>query len=267
VEREWPIFVKRYLTAFGSQAERRWAESEDHRNLAIKRSMAVVESPWETELDSVGDTREFIFLRDFFNAFQECTHSCRALDLIGKLSFASIDALDENEQAAAITYWIESYLNEVYIFHLRLLDLTKFIQRKYKKDVDFSEFVMEVGGSLSEFVKGQLAPLIEDRGAHVHARRHRHADPELSRLAILDVLIDVLGREDLRATRVDSRKAAREWLAKQVAYSSDLSWHLLNEVCRGFSEGILLDIDRIIVPLPYKDNPGALLNARNQQST
>lgn len=267
VEREWPTFVNRYLTALGSQAMRRWETSEAHRKLSIERGMAVVNAPREAELEPVGDTREFTFLRDFFNAFQECTSSCRTLDLIGKLSSSSIAVLGEAERSAAITYWTESYLNEVYIFQLRILDLIKFIQRKYKKDKDFTEFVTDVGDSLAEFVKEQLQAFIEDRGAHVHARRHRHSDGELARLGILDVLIDVLGHEELRETRVRSRREAADWLLKQVQYSSDLAWHLLDEVCRGFSDGILLDIDRIIIPLPYKNNPGALLNASNEQST
>jgi hypothetical protein len=267
VEREWPIFVKRYLTAFGSQAKHRWEESEKHRKLAIERSMAVILSPWEAELSPVGDTREFTFLRDFFNTFQECTSSCRALDLIRTLSSASIRSVEDQEQTAAITYWIENYLNEVYIFQLRLLDLIKFIQRRYKKDPDFTEFVLDVGDSLSVFVKEQLAPLIEDRGAHVHARRHRHADPELSRLALLDVLIDVLGHTDLHDARGEAKKAAKDWLIKLISYSSDLVWHLLDEVCRGFSEGILLDIDRIIVPVQYKNNPDALRNLMGTKNT
>lgn len=258
MEREWPTFVKRYLTALGSQAERRWEENENHRRLTSERSMLVIQSPWEAQLSPVGDTREFTFLRDFFNAFQECTNSCRTLDFIRTLSSVSIVSLEDQEQTAAITYWIESYLNEVYIFQVRLLNLIKFIQRKYKKDPDFTEFAIDVGDSLSGFVKEQLAPLIEGRGSHVHARRHRHADPELSRLALLDLLIDVLGREDLHAARIEARGVAQEWLTKQISYFSDLVWHLLDEVCRGFSEGILLDIDRMIVPVQCKDNPDAL---------
>lgn len=266
MEREWPNFVNRYLTALGNQAMLRWETSEEHRKLSIERGKAIADAPWEADLGPVGDTREFTFLRDFFNAFQECTSSCRTLDLIGKLSLSSIAAFDEAEKTSAITYWTESYLNEVYIFQLRLLDLIKFIQRKYKKDEDFTEFVKEVGDSLAEFVKEQLQPFIEDRGSHVHAKRHRHSDRELARLGALDVLIDVLGREELRDSRVNSRQEAEGWLAKQVQYSSNLAWHLLDEVCRGFSDGILLDIDRIIVPLLYKDNPGALLKAKGEQS-
>jgi hypothetical protein len=222
--------------------------------------MQVIDNPWDAELSPVGDTREFVFLRDFFNSFHECIQSCQTLDLVRNLSAASMASQDPERHSTTVTYWTESYLNEMYIFQSRLLDLIKFIQRRYKKDADFTEFVATVGDSLAEFVKEQLAPLVEDRGAHVHERRHRQSDPELARLALLDVMIDILGHEELSTTRDQARQDAAAWLTKQVSYFSDLAWHLLDEVCRGFSDGILLDNDRIIVPVHLKDNPRALLD-------
>lgn len=264
MEREWPVFVKRYMTALAVPARNRWESSSEHRDLAKKRSMEVIEKPWDTELSPVDDTREFVFLRDLFNSFHECIQSCQSLNLVRDLSATSMESPDLPRHSAKVTFWTESYLNEVYIFQCRLLDLIKFIQRRYKKDKDFTEFVAQVGDSLAEFVKDQLASLISDRGVHVHARRHRRADPELARLALLDVRIDVLGHEELSNTRDQARRDATAWLAKQVAHFSDLTWHLFNEVCRGFSDGILLDNDRIIVPLHCKDGPRALLNMRQQ---
>jgi hypothetical protein len=220
--------------------------------------MQVIESPWDTEFSHIStSSREFGFLRDFWNLFYECIQSGQALDLIRDLASKSVDSIEPERHTVTVTFWMESYLNEVYIFQCRLLDLIKFIQRRYKKDADFTEFVTEVGDSLAEFVQEQLAPLIKDRGAHVHERRHRRADPELAKLTLLDTMIDVLGRADLSAVREQSRKDAAAWLATQVRHFSDLAWHLFDEVCRGFSDGILLDIDRIIVPLHLKDDPNA----------
>lgn len=236
----------------------RWQNDEAHRELAKKRSMQVIESPWDTELSQVGASREFGFLRDFWNLFHECIQSGQALDLIRDLASKSVASIQPERHTATVTFWMESYLNEVYIFQCRLLDLIKFIQRRYKKDDDFTEFVTEVGDSLAEFVQEQLAPLIKDRGAHVHERRHRRADPELEKLSLLDTMIDVLGHAELSVAREQSRKDAAAWLATQVRHFSDLAWHLFDEVCRGFSDGILLDIDRIIVPLHLKDDPNAL---------
>jgi hypothetical protein len=107
-------------------------------------------------------------------------------------------------------------------------------------------------------VQEQLSPLIKDRAAHVHERRHRLADTELAKLTVLDTMVDVLRHAELDTTRKQSRNDASAWLLKQVRYYSDLAWHLFDEVCRGFSDGILLDIDRIIVPLHLKDDPNAL---------
>ena len=226
----------------------------------MKRSMQVIADPWGSELSPVSVSREFGFLRDFWNLFQECIQSCQTLDLVRDLASKSAESIEPERHTATITFWMESYLNEVYIFRCRLLDLIKFIQRRYRKDADFTQFVTEVGDSLAQFVQEQLAPLIKYRGAHVHERRHRVADPQLAKLTLLDTMIEVLGHAELDVTRKQSRDDAAAWLLKQVGHYSDLAWHLFNEVCRGFSDGILLDIDRIIVPLHLKDNPGALHN-------
>lgn len=259
MERERPIFIKRYMAALGTPAITRMLTDKAHVELAKERSMQVINSPWETELSQVVASREFGFLRDFWNLFHECIQSCQALDLIRDLIAKSVESIDNKRHTATVTFWMESYLNEVYIFQCRLLDLIKFIQRRYKKDVDFTEFVIEVGDSLAEFVKNELEPLIKDRGTHVHERRHRQADPELLRLTLLDTMVDVLGHEELGEAREHSRKEAVAWLENQVQYYSNLAWHLFNEVCRGFSDGILLDNDRIIVPFHLKDNPSDLL--------
>ena len=259
MERERPEYVKRYTTALAARAISRWPSDEAHRKLAIERSMQLMEKPWDIELSQMGSTREFAFLRDFWNLFHECVQACQTLDLVRDLTPKSIDSAEPERYTATVTFWTESYLNKVYIVQCRLLDLIKFIQRRYKKDADFTEFVMEVGNSLTSFVQEQLSSLIQDRGAHVHERRHRLADPEVVKLAMLDTMIDVFNHE-LEATREQSRGDASAWLLIQLQHYSDLSWHLFNEVCRGFSEGILLDIDRIIVPVHLKDNPDALVD-------
>lgn len=224
--------------------------------------MKVIQAPLETNLSSVSVSREFDFLRDFWNLFHECMQSCQTLDLVRDLATDSMASVSPSTHTATMTFWVESYLNEVYIFQCRLLDLIKFIQRRYKRDADFTEFVTEVGDSLAEFVKQQLEPLIQDRGAHVHQRRHRLADPIIVKQTLLDTMIDVLGHSELEATREQSRKESAVWLGTQLRHFSDMSWHLLDEVCRGFAEGILLENDRIIVPIHFKDNPRELLNVQ-----
>lgn len=259
MERNQPTYVKRFMDSLCTPAINRWQNDPAHRELCEQRSMRVIESPWDAEIAQVGASREFGFLRDFWNQFHECIQSCQSLDVIRNLAFQSMTSTESVHYTATVTFWMESYLNEVYIFQCRLLDLIKFIQRRYKKDADFTEFVIEVGESLTQYVQEQLAPLIKDRGAHVHERRHRLVDPELARLTLLDTMIDELGHVDLHIVREISRDKAEAWLIAQTRHYSDLSWHLFDEVCRGFSDGILLDINRIIVPLHLKDNPEILL--------
>jgi len=195
MERERPSYVKRYTTALATPAITRWQNDEAHRELANERSMQVIEKPWTTELPQVGATREFGFLRDFWNLFHECIQACQTLDLVRDLAPKSIDAVDPGRYTATVTYWAESYLNEVYIVQCRLLDLIKFIQRRYKKDVDFTQFVMEVGDSLAAFVQEQLSPLIQDRGVHVHERRELAVLQQLpcEQRVALDEVFDHLG--------------------------------------------------------------------------
>ena len=255
VERDRPDYVKRYMVALGKPGIVRWEKNPKIQELAEQRSRQLINSPWDTDLSEVGQSRKFTFLRDFWNTFQECTQSCLALDIIRDLSLASMAQLTPERHTVTAIFWMESYLNEVYIFQCRLFDLITFIQRRYKKDADFTEFVTKVGDSLTEFVKNQLEPLINDRGVHVHKQRHRRADPELARLTQLDAMIDIFGHTDLVPVREKSRKDSMKWLEIQIRHYSDLCWHLFNEVCRGFSDGILLEIDEIIVPLHLKDDP------------
>jgi hypothetical protein len=262
LQRDRPSYVKRYMAAFATPALIQWQADSAHRDLVKQRSMQVIEAPWDAELSVVAVSREFAFMRDFWNLFHECIQSCQALDLVRDLTDKSVELIEPARHTATVIFWSESYLNEVYIFQSRLFDLIKFIQRRYKKDGDFTEFVTEVGDSLAAFVKEKLEPLIKYRGAHVHERRHRQADPELARLTLLDTMIDVLGHAELNADREESRRDAEAWLGTQIQHYSDLAWHLFDEVCRGFSDAILLDIDRIIVPLHLKDNPQALLKIR-----
>lgn len=253
-ERDRPKYVKRYMVALGKPGILRWESDPEIQDLAKQRSLQLINSPWGTDLSEVGQSREFTFLRDFWNSFHECIQSCSALDLIRDLSLLSVEQVAPGRYTATATFWMESYLNEVYIFQCRLIYFITFIQRRYKKDVDFTEFVTEVGDSLTQFVKNQLQPLINDRGVHVHKQRHRQVDPELARLTQLDAMIDILGHIELVPVREQSRKDAIKWLETQLHYYSDLCWHLFDEVCRGFSDGILLEIDRIIVPSHLKDD-------------
>jgi hypothetical protein len=264
LESDRPAHVKRFTHALSTPAMIRLRTDAAHRELAMQRSMNVVNEPWDADRAQVGISREFDFMRDFFNLFHECLQSCETLDLVRVLASGALATVEPSRHTATAIFWTESYLNEVYIFHLRLLDLIKFIQRRYKKDADFTEFILATGDSLTEFVNDQLEPLKQDRGAHVHQRRHRRADPELARLELLDTLIDLLGRSELVDKREQCRKEATEWVIKQITHFSRLAWHLLDEVCRGFSEGILLENDKLIVPSQFKDDPKALLDVQKR---
>ena len=249
------LISKRYAVALRAPALLRLQNDDAYRQSVLQSSAQLIQKPWQTDALPKGGSREFNFLRSFWNIFQECVQSCQALDLIRDLAFQSMNSVEPEQHTAVLTFWIESYLNEVYIVQCRLLEFIKFIQRRYKKDADFTQFVNVVGDSLATFVCEQLGSITSDRGIHVHERRHRRADPAIVKLNALDTIIGVLGHNALISERNNARRDANSWLLKQVQYFSDLSWHLFDDVCRGFSDGILLEIDRIIVPMHLKDDP------------
>jgi hypothetical protein len=91
------------MSALAVPARNRWESSSEHRDLAKKRSMEVIEKPWDTELSPVDDTREFVFLRDFFNSFHECIQSCQSLDLVRDLSTTSMESPDLPRHPAKVS--------------------------------------------------------------------------------------------------------------------------------------------------------------------
>lgn len=82
MKRDRPTYDKHYMVALGTPAITRWQNNQAHRELAKNRCMQVIQAPWDTELSPVGVSREFGFLRDFWNLFHESIQSCQALDLV-----------------------------------------------------------------------------------------------------------------------------------------------------------------------------------------
>lgn len=259
MSRDLPDNVARFLRALGKPADR--LRKDAARNVhADERSMKLIESPWEYDEGVVDETREVTFLRDFFNIFHECMQSCETLDVVSVLVRQTLSTTPPVHMPTVIMFWNESYLNEVYIFQLRVQDLLKYVERKYKKDRDFAEVVGEVCASLRKFLKEQLSAVITARGSHVHQFRHRRNDPELGRLAMVTTYVESLGRKDLIPARDKAIDDARNWLLTQVDHFCALSWQTLDGVCAVLGEGIITEGDWIIVPLPFKDDPSPFIN-------
>ena len=251
-----PPHVQRMLDAFDKPIKRLWEGNVDgRRDHTFARNAALIAAPWDYDGAVVEETREITFLRDFFNIFYECLQSCQALDVVSVLMRQTFTVTPDKHMSTVITFWSESYLNEVYILQLRLRDFVTFAERKYKRDKDFAEPIIEVCKQLRAFIDEHLSPFISSRGRHVHERRYRNIDPELARLAVLNTSIDILDQKDLIETREKAIDEARDWLFRQTDKAAEACWVAFDGACQVLAEGIVTDNDWIIVPLPFKDNP------------
>jgi hypothetical protein len=243
------------LDAFSKPAEKLRKENPKGRwEHTLERNVSLIAAPWDYDGGVVDETREITFLRDFFNLFHECLHSCQTMDVISVLTRQTLSQTPDDNLTTVITYWSESYLNETYILKLRLGDFVTYAERKYKRDKDFADSIVAVCKELRELIEKQLAPFITTRGEHVHSRRYRSTDPELARLGILDVSINSLGQDDLKPAQAEAIRAATAWLFKQTDRAAEICWELFDGACMVLAEGIVTENDWIIVPIPFKDN-------------
>lgn len=260
VAEKFPPNVKRMLEAFGRPADKLMMENPKGRwENTLERNASLIASPWEYGGGVVDESREVTFLRDFFNLFHECMHSCESMEVIGALARQTLSQTPVERAVTVITYWSEAYLNEVYILKLRLADFVTYAERKYKKDKDFAESIQRVCSELQALSEQQLAPFIAARGEHVHSRRYRRVDPELARLSVLDAAINCLGQSELESARNEAIQASTIWLFKQVGLASETCWTLFDSTCMVLAEGIVTDNGWIIVPIPFKDDPAPFL--------
>ena len=252
--RERPPAIQRFYTAFGNHANRLVAENPGERNEDTHRRMdEMVFRPWDHDLEKPLESKQTTFLRDYFNSFQEAVDACDHLDTVAELAQQTTSNLSDDNVARILTYWSESYLNEIYIFWERLKILLTLTERFYKKDPDFGEPIKKLCPELIQKAKTFLEPFIQTRGAHVHTERSRHSDPELVRLRSLDIFVNGFGREDLREEFVGSITDTRDWLVKQIEHCREACWQLLESICEVLAEGMITDNDWLIVPTNHKD--------------
>ncbi|MEZ5462933.1 hypothetical protein [Dokdonella sp.] len=250
--RERPSHVARLNNALSEPAMRLMENHQRHKH-TMERVKSLIDSPWEYEGSVVDETREITFLRDFFNKFQECIQSCETLDVARALVAQTLDTTPLERLDTAITFWSESFLNEVYIFQLRMLDLVTFFERKYSKDQDFVPALAKLVPELRQLIRASLGAMVTVRGNHVHHRRHRNTDPELARLTMLTACIEGMGIEELAEQRKKAVTEAKAWLMRQVDHYGNTSWTLLDGLCMVLNEGIVTEDGTLIVPAPNRD--------------
>lgn len=251
---DYPADVSRFLDAFANHAKKLIKEDPKDRNADIDhRITEQIFAPWQHEQREPKETKQTTFLRDYFNCFWEAVMACDHLETIRSLIQGTVPTVLPDRRTRTIIFWSEAYLNEMYIFQLRLLDFLTASERRYKNDSDFAAPMREICTGLRAQVQRQLEPLIKVRGAHVHSGRLRHSDPQLVRLSHLALFVDQLGITDLAAEYEKAATEAQEWLTQQTDYFTTLAWTLLDSTCSVLSAGIVTDNGWLIIPKNYKD--------------
>lgn len=141
--------------------------------------------------------------------------SMRAVErYLGRFPF-----LKEGVSASSyIRFHLESYFNEGYILSERMRLFAQRLRREFRKaDNRPSNLDARIDYAISETVR-LFTPLKNMRGAHVH--RKRYDDPELRRLAMLEMLADA--RPDVFGKHVPPvRRRARENAQGFVKHTND----------------------------------------------
>ena len=250
---ERPTDVACFLKAFENHARRLVTDDKDGRIADINARVAEqIFAPWEHNQEKPQEDRQTTFLRDYFNSYWEVVLACEHLETIRDMIQATVSTLPREQQPKVITYWSEAYLNEIYIFQLRLFDFLTATERKYKKDPDFSAPTQEICAGLREQVQKALDPLIKIRGTHVHSGRSRHFDPQLVRLSHLELLVTGLGMGELSSELDEATIEAKDWLQNQTDYFTELAWTLLDSTSHVLAAGIITDNGWLIVRTNYK---------------
>jgi hypothetical protein len=251
----YPSAVSRFLNSFGKHAKRLIAENPNRNENIEARVAEQIFAAWEHNQAVPLETKQTTFLRDYFNVFWEVVLACDNLETVRSLIQKTVEAVPSERELKIVTYWSEAYLNDIYIFEMRMFDFLTASERRYGKDRDFAEPVRKICGGIREQVQEALEPLIKIRGSHVHTSRSRHSDPQLVRLAHLELLVSGLGIDELSDERKKASHEARQWLIQQTDYYTKLAWTLLDSTCEVLAVGIVTENDWLIVPVNYKDTP------------
>lgn len=251
---DYPADVSRFLQAFANHAKKLIKEDPGDRNADIDHRIAEqIFVPWEHDQQKPKETKQTTFLRDYFNRFWEAVLACDQLETIRGLIQTTVPVASPDRRNRTIIFWSEAYLNEMYIFQLRLLDFLTASERRYKNDPDFATPMREICAGLRTQVQKTLESLIKIRGSHVHSGRLRHSDPQLVRLSHLELFVEDLGITDLSGEYAKAAIEAREWLIQQTDHFTAVAWTLLDSMCHVLGEGIITENGWLIVPTNHKD--------------
>jgi hypothetical protein len=254
MRRSYPPNVARFLKAFENHATKLFSVNPKNRNADVERRVSEqIFAPWTHEQTKPLESKQNTFLRDYFNEFREVQLACEQFDTLRELIRNTISEEEKYHLPTILIYWSESYLNEVYVFEQRIRDFLTATERRYKQDPDFGKPAKAVCTEIRKMIDEQLASVRKVRGSHVHQTRLRHSDPQLVRLANLELLVTGLGDLSLAEERKKAIEEAKIWLLQQVDYFTESSWTILDATCAVLADGIVTENDWLIVPTNYKD--------------
>jgi hypothetical protein len=169
--------------------------------------------------------RDDLFIVKLLRAFSEVDASAGTLDVIAKLARRSPSKAIQVEPGAHLRFFVEAYLNEIYLLSQRCEALSTFLQRAYRKDARAGD-VARSTASIQKHVSVAFKPMLGVRGAHVH--EFRYDDFDVSRLGTLRILGPTdrsLARIHKDALRKVRRKKVQWMVANNRGVQELLDWY------------------------------------------
>jgi hypothetical protein len=186
MSRAYPKSFQRFLDACIAETRELTATGEAIRDITLSIAETIY-----SEDGALPPTRQVTprqeFFRSLFFYFNELFFAYQTLVEFPVFARSRPPRSLKFSNARLVTFWREAYLNEYYIFLLRLDTLLTRMRRWYRKDSRLPRLPQAIEG-LRDAVRDLFKDLEEMRGSHVHQHRYQHLDPELQRLHLLELL-------------------------------------------------------------------------------
>ena len=152
-----------------------------------------------------------LFLRDIVYNYSEISESLSRLEMISLLikQYPALPSWEKSgiTQTRYLRYHYENFLNEVYLFKERVLQLLRDIKKKCKKqNLDKEAKTIK---KLEEFLISALENISKVRGLHMHVRRYKNKEIEqLEYLELFSELkwLDRMKKEEYNLLRIKLSK-------------------------------------------------------------
>ena len=252
-DRDYPSAMLRLQIACNKESERiiHQIGHDAYKNIFLSFAETIYNEKTASSKSPHKPTQQQAFFQRLFLDYWEICLAYETLSDFPVLSRSRPHRNSKLSPSRQLFFWRETYLNEFYIFQLRLETFVKHVARAYRKDYP-GLVEINVKGVLKTLDETFFSPLIKLRGTHVHVHRSRRSDSELNRLELLEMLA-IDGR--VNAMSASYKSAVKRCQAQNIENFRvfiSVAKNALTVVFRTF-EGVLLDVDgKIVYPTNLK---------------